>query len=482
MKREYFYIALAALLLPILARAVWFYRGVADRPEIATPDFASFAAPQPPVNSNASNEDVKQLNGVVVIDQVHGNQFSMTDIVPFTSAIQQRGGKIETLNDAYSLEYQLKYASAFVSISPSYQFTAFEVQSLKNFAERGGRILVFTDPTRNFISVDFVSGNPIAFGDSNAANSLLKGFDITVNNDYLYNTQKNEGNFRNVFFDQFGKSELTFGLKEIALYGTHSLESASGLILLGGSESNLSSSNDAYNPNHGGAVLSADGNVAAFGDATFLSSPYSTYTDNATLISNLADFALTGKQTITLQNFPYIFNGKTVNVYIAPDLNKNTSLITALSGLQSSLRFMNIEMRFVDEVPASGDTIIISTFSLDEDTQAIANKFDIEFGSSIKTVEFGEISSGGTGIFLFDTTSKGNTLVILAGSEDDVITMMGLASGGSINSCLIADNIAVCSVGFGDDFGGGFFEETPFEEFPSEEIPADVEATPTPSG
>ncbi|MFN3491748.1 MAG: hypothetical protein ACK40V_05965 [Anaerolineales bacterium] len=477
MKREYFYIALAALLLPILARTVWFYRGVTDRPEIATPDFSSFTAPQPTVNSNANNEDAKQLGGVVVIDQAHGNQFSMTEIAAFTSAIQQRGGKIETLNDTFSLDFQLKYASAFVSISPTYQFSTSEIQSLQNFAERGGRILVFTDPTRNFISVDLISGNPVAAGDSNAANSLLNIFDITVNNDYLYNTQENEGNFRNVFFNKFGKSELTFGLKEIALYGTHSLESASGLILLGGSESNLSSSNDAHNQNQGGAVLSEDGNVAAFGDFTFLSSPYNTYTDNAALISNLADFALTGKQTVTLQNFPYIFNGKTVNVYIAPDLNKNTSLITALSGLQSSLRFMNIEMRFVDEVPSSGDTIIISAFSLDEQTQTIANKFDIEFNSTIQTVEFGEVSGSGTGVFLFDSTAKGNTLVILAGSEDDVIAMMDLVSGGSLNSCLTAENVAVCSVGFGDNFGGGFFEETPFEEFPS-----DANATPTPSG
>lgn len=482
MKKEYFYIALAALLLPILVRAFWFYRGVVDRPEIATPDFASFTAPQAPVNNAVNDDDVEKLGGVVIIDQAHGNQFSMTDITPFTSAIQQRGGKIETLNDTFSLDFQLKYASAFISISPTSSYSAFEIQSLQNFAERGGKILVFTDPTRNFISIDFVSGNPIAFGDANAANSLLKFFDITVNNDYLYNTQENEGNFRNVFFDEFGKSELTFGLKEIALYGTHSLESASGLILLGGSESNLSSMNDAHNPNQGGAVLSQNGNVVAFGDFTFLSSPYNTYTDNATLISNLADFVLTSEQELTLQNFPYIFTDNTVNVYISPDLNKNTSLITALSGLQSSLRFGNIEINFVDEIPSSGDTIIISTFSLDEDTQAIANKFDVEFNSTIQTVEFGEISSSGTGIFLFDSTSQNNTLVILAGSEDDVIAMMGLVSSGSINSCLTSEHVAVCSVGFGDDFGGGFFEEESFEEFPSEEIPTDVEATPTPSG
>lgn len=481
MKKGYFYIALAALLLPLLIRTFWFYRGVVERPKIATPDFASFTIPKAPVNESA-NDEVKQLGGVVIIDQAHGNQFSMAEIAAFTSAIQQRGGKIETLSDSVSLDFQLKYANAFVSISPTSSFTALEIQALQNFAERGGKILVFTDATRNFISVDFVSGNPIAVGDSNAANSLLNVFDITVNNDYLYNIQENEGNFRNVLFNEFGKSELTFGLKEIALYGAHSVESASGLILLGGSESNLSSINDAHNPNHGGAVLSEDGNVVAFGDFTFLSSPYSKYTDNATLISNLADFALTGEQSLTLENFPYIFTGNTVKVYISSDLSKNTSLITALSGLQSSLRFRSIEMRLVDEVPSSGDTIIISTFLLDDDTQAIANKFDIEFNDAIETVEFGEVSRSGAGIFLFDSTNNRNTLVILADSSDDVIAMMNLASNDNIHSCLTADNIAVCSVGFGDDFGGGFFEETPFEEFPSEDIPTDAEATPTPSG
>ncbi|NJN79681.1 MAG: hypothetical protein HC797_03960 [Anaerolineales bacterium] len=402
----------------------------------------------------------------------------MTEIDSLTSAIQARGGKVETLGDAYSMEFQLKYASAFVSISPTISFTAFETQLLQNFVERGGKILVFTDPTRNFISVDFVSGNPTALGDANAANSLLNAFDISVNNDYLYNTQKSEGNFRNVFFDEFAKSELTFGLKEIALYGTHSMESASGLILLGGSESNLSSINDANNPNQGGAVLSADGNVVAFGDFTFLSSPYNAYTDNAILISNLADFALTSTQNITLQNFPYVFTGKTVSVFVAPDLNKNTDLITALSGLQNSLRFMNIEIEFVDEVPNSGDTIILSTYSLDDDTQALANKFDIEFGSSISTVEFGDVSSSGTGILLFDSTSKGNTLILLAGTSEDVIALMSVIGAGNINSCLTDNKIAVCSVGFGgDDF---YFESEIFEETPLEE--STPEATPTPSG
>lgn len=484
MKKEYFYIALAALLLPILVRAFWFYRGAADRPEIATPDFASFSAPEAPVNVSETDEEIPQLDGTVLIDTFHGNQFSMTEIASLTSAIQARGGKVEIAGDSFSLESQLKYAGAFVSISPSFTFSTYDVQLLQNFAGRGGKILVFTDATRNFIAFDFISGNPTALGDANAANSLLKVFDISINNDYLYNTQVNEGNFRNVFFDEFGKSELTFGLKEIALYGAHSVQTASGLILLESSESNRSSINDAHNPNQGGAVLNSEGNVVAFGDFTFLSSPYNTYTDNGTLISNLADFALAGEQSATLQNYPYVFNGNTLSVYLAPDLTKNTDMITALSGLQSAYRFQNIKLEFVDKIPTSGDAIIISSFLMDEDTQAIANKFDIEISDTISTVEFGNVNSGGMGALLLDATTRGNKLVLLAGTPEDVIALMGVVSSSNINSCLTSDRVAMCSVGFGgDDFFSEdefFFEDPLFEETPTDG--AFPEATPTPGG
>lgn len=486
MKKQWIYIALAALLLPILIRGLWFYRGTANRPEIATPDFASFSAPQAPVNVSETDEEVQQFGGAVLIDTAHSNLFSMTNIDSLMSAIQARGGKIEMATDAFSLQYQLKYASAFVTFSPTVPYGIYEIEALKNFAERGGKILAFTEATNNTIYVDYFSGAYTITSDANAANSLLREFDITVNNDYLYNTQNNEGNFRNVFFDEFGKSELTFGLTQIALYGTHSLETLSGTILLQGAETNLSSSNDAHDPNQGGAVLSESGNVVAFGDATFLSSPYNTYTDNAKLISNIADFALASKQTLTLQNLPYLFTDETVSVYLASDLSKDTSLITALASLQTSLRLMNVEAEFVDSIPSSGDTIILSTFSMDDKTQAIANKFGIEFGFSITTTDFGEVSGSGTGFILFDATSKGNTLILLAGSQDDLIALMGVASLGNISTCLSNEKMAVCSVGFGDSFSDSFFSddfgfEEPFlEGTPTPFIESTPEATPTP--
>ncbi|MBL8103123.1 MAG: hypothetical protein JNM02_11365, partial [Anaerolineales bacterium] len=285
MKKNLLYIALAALILPALLRGLWFYRGFTQRPDFSIPDFKSFSAPKAPFNPvDVNMEELKQNGGMVLMDTIHGNQFSMTEIESLAEAIKQRGGQIELLTDATLLEYKLRYANSFATFSPSVTYTVDEIRILKNFADRGGRLLVFTDATRYSLYYDYVSGNPITYGDVNAANPLLAPFGISINNDYLYNLEQNEGNFRNVLFDEFFKSELTFGLKQVALYGAHSVESPSGVILLRGTESTLSSANDANDPAQGGAALSADGNVIAFGDFTFLSSPYNNYADNTLLI------------------------------------------------------------------------------------------------------------------------------------------------------------------------------------------------------
>lgn len=485
MKKQFIYIALAALILPAIVRGVWYYRGFPQRNEIATPDFASFAAPEAPVKSPPeSNEQAAQVGGIVLFDTYHGNQFSLSEIEALTEVIKLRGGMIETYSDATALEYQLKYASAFISVSPSISFSTLETQILKAFAERGGRILVFTDATRNVVYYDYMSGNPIAYGDANAANSLLTAFGLSVNNDYLYNTTTNEGNFRNVLFEDFGKNELTFGLSQVALYGLHSVESPSGLILLRGTESTRSSANDAHDPGQGGAALSADGNVAAFGDFTFLSPPYNNYTDNAALISNLADFALAGGQSKSLANFPFLFKDEIVQVFVTPELTKTTELVSALGSLQSALRFMDVKVEFVDDIPSSGDAIIIGSFELTEDVEPFANQFDLELngGDYITTTEFGEIGRYGNGILLFAAATKGNTLVLLADTPEDTIALLGVLSSGSLYSCLTSDSVAVCSVGYGGDYYADTGSDTETTDETYTEGDATPEATPTPGG
>ena len=82
----------------------------------------------------------------------------------------------------------------------------------------------------------------------------------------------------------------------------------------------------------------------------------------------------------------------------------------------------------------------------------------------------------GTGIILLDATNKGTTLILLAGSPEDLISLIGVAGAGNINLCLTSAQVAVCSVGYGDVF----FEEPLFEETPLAESESTPEATPTP--
>lgn len=452
MKKNYLFIALAALLLPALLRGLFFYRGFPEQREFTIPDFASLEAPQAPVNPTGINpDDINQYSGTVLFDVIHGNQFTMAEVESLTEAITQRGGRVELHNDSTTLEYKLKYANAFVTISPFTAFTVDEIRIIKNFTRRGGRLLVFTDATRNSIYFDLNSGNPIALGDVNAVNPLLSPFGISINNDYLYNLERSEGNFRNIFFGDFGKNELTFGLREVALYGTHSVESPSGLILLRGTESTLSSANDANDPAQGGAALSEDGNVAAFGDLTFMSSPYSDYADNASLISNLADFALSAQQTVTLEKFPFVFNEKTVRVYLAPDIIKTAEVVAALGRLQASLKFMNIEIDFVNEFPEDGDALIISSFVPDETITPLVERFDLvlENGSEyVNAPGFGDIGIYGNSVILLDTTSKGNKIILLANSLEDAIYLVDTLKTGYLSGCIVQEKIAVCSTGY----------------------------------
>ncbi len=476
MKKNLIFIALAALILPAILRGLWFYRGIVQRPEITTPDFESLHAPEAPFNPITLNaDDIKQYDSMVLIDGIHGNQFSMTEIESLAGAIKQRGGQLTLLNDVALLEYHLKHASAFITISPSVAFTADEIRILKSFADRGGRLLVFTDATRYSLYYDYVSGNPLTLGDVNAANPLLAPFGISVNNDYLYNLEENEGNFRNVYFDEFAKSELTFGLKEVAFYGTHSVESPSGLILLRGTESTLSSANDANDPAQGGAALNADGNVIAFGDFTFLSSPYENYTDNATLIGNLADFALSSEQKITLNNFPFLYTDNTVQVYLSSDLTKTAEMVAALGRLQAAWRAMNFTVEFVDEVPQDGDAIIFGTFVPAEELTPLVNKFDltIEDGSEFVTVPgFGDIGIYGNGVLLFDASNKGNKLTLLANSED-IVYLVDTLTSGYLSGCLLQETTAVCSIGYGSSSYG-------VEETSTDTTDSTGEATPGP--
>src|SRR3972149_3152419 len=192
MTKNKIWIAVGILVLPLLVRALWFYPGITSRPKIATPDYASFTIPQPPLETPIADEHIKQLGGVVIMDSIHANQYQPGEVEYLKEQIEIRGGKLEFLSDPTLLESRLKYASAYVVISPSVAFSPVEMNLIKAFVERGGRLLAFSDATRGIAYSDFFTGTTTVYPDTYAVNPLLEIFGITVNNDYLYNLTKNE--------------------------------------------------------------------------------------------------------------------------------------------------------------------------------------------------------------------------------------------------------------------------------------------------
>ena len=487
MNRKWIWIALAVFVLPIAARALWFFPGYYSRAEaVQTPDYSAMQLSSAPTRAAAPEADAQQMGGRVVFDAAHSNQYQQSEVQALTGALGGRGAQVEFDMDYGMLEARLRYASAYVTIAPNAYFSSDEIRSLTAFVERGGRLAVFTDATRGTLYYDYNTGSESLFADSNAVNPLLAPHGITVNNDYLYNLQENEGNFRNVLFEQFAKNEVTFGLKQVALYGTHSVGTASGQVLLTGGDQTFSSLTDAHDPLEGGAALSADGNVLVFGDFTFLHAPYNEVADNSTLIANIADFLLGGTRKAELANFPFVFSSKTVQVLPTSEVQMTAEMVGALGRMQSSLHFLNVDLKMVEEAPRSGDLLVLGTFTQSDDLTPFLKGFNLtaeDFSSYIEVPGFGKVGRTGNGLLLFKTSDQGNTLVLLADTTDDVTILLDTLSSG-LYGCVIQGDIGVCSIGYGGSFSDGssggdyYYDTTPTPYAPEGE----GSPTPTPAG
>ncbi len=471
--------AIALFLLPILARYFWMNAfPFIYQPNVTTPKFEQAVIPEPPsASAPVSLPEAGQAAGqVVLIDFAHSNQFLINEIEPLTRALTSRGAITEIHTGEEMLEKKLRYASAYIILSPLSLFSADEIRTVERFVANGGRLLVFTDPTRGMAFFDY------SYPDIDSANLLLSSTGIAFSGDYLYNQSDNEGNFRNVKFTQFGEHPLTENLATVVLYGTHSVSTGNGKILLPASPKTLSSLTD-KGGDLAGMVLSADGNVLAAGDFTFMTTPFFSVADNAQLVERVAEFALGGERQPSLANFPYIFQGKTSLVTLG-ETQLTSSLLAQISYLQGTFKQQNVQLTLSDKRGPTNN-ILIGTYEESEDILSIIRKLDLEIDESYEFVtvpEIGQVSLAGTGALLLETNEKGNTLIMLADSSDNLEILLGLFYQGELSGCVVQDNIGICSLGESDYYEDEYYEDEYYEEEYEEEPTGEPEMTPTPAG
>jgi hypothetical protein len=498
MKRYRAILALGAFILPFVLRSLWFYQGIYRVQEpISTPDYANIELPIPPTgNETIIPGDLSAEGKTILFDLAHSNQFNIGELEEFIAGLRDSGAGIEFVQGSFggdepTLAERFKYADAYVVIAPQAGFSNPSVQEIARFVERGGRILVISDPTRSisFSTSDSYRSNE----DVVASNSLLAAFDIVFSEDYVYNLIHNEGNYRNVIFQDFSEDDLTVDLNSVAFYGSRSISSLTGKPLIMGDEQTLSSRTDT-----GGdlsvAVRSPDGNVLAIGDLTFLTNPYDQVADNSQFIHNIAQFLLEGERQRDLTDFPFVFT-QPISILITDTFSLAAETIQTISKSHRALSALGYSISYSSEDPPNSDLIILSPFEVDDAILPYLEPIEglkLPQGaedSLLSVPGFDELSPAGIGLLLLVQTEERTVLIFMADTAENLLSLAEKIGDGNLDHCLVQEQAAICKVGpgegfeFGQDLNGeGFnfeFDDSLLDNFPLEEpaLP-----TPTPVG
>jgi hypothetical protein len=498
MRRYRAIFALGAFILPIAFRSLWFYQGIYRVQEpISTPDYGSIELPIPPIGSQPLVPTELSSEGkTILFDLAHSNQFNIGELEEFIAGLRESGARIEFVQGSFggdepALAERFKYADAYVVIAPQVDFSHSSIQEIARFVERGGRILVISDPTRSssFSTSESYRSNE----DVVAVNSLLATFDIVFSEDYVYNLIHNEGNYRNVLFREFSDDDLTVDLNTVAFYGSRSISSLTGKPLIIGDEQTLSSRTDT-----GGnlyvAVRSQDGNVLAIGDLTFLTNPYDQVADNIQFIHNITQFLLGGERQRDLTDFPFVFT-QPISILITDTFSLAAETIQTISTSQRALSALGYSVSYSSEDPPNTDLIILSPFDVDdailsylEPIEGLVLPQDAEDGF-LNAPGFDELSPTGIGLLLLTQTEERTVLIFMADTAENLLSLADKIEDGNLAHCLVQAHAAICKVGpgegfeFGQDLNGeGFnfeFDDSLLDNFPLEEPTLPV---PTPAG
>lgn len=445
-------LAVAFFLVPIAARYLAYYDyRTTYQPQVTRPDFAALQLPEPPTPSASLPAAVQPVSAgkVVLFDSAHSNQYAPNEVEPLITALHARGGRVEFHDGSQPLAAHLKYASAYVIFSPASPFMVEELLAIQQFVASGGRLLVFADPTRSLFSYDIFMDTVSVSPDVNYLNPVLAPYGLAIVNDYLYNLQDNEGNFRNVKFGQFAENPLTAGLKMVVFYGVHSVQAGNGTALIRSDRNTYSSLTDrasTYTP----MALSENGRVLAAGDFSFLTPPFSQIADNAALLGAIASFALEGERTPSLVNFPYLFR-RPVSLVILGNLKLETNLLQPIARLQNALEMVNLPLQVREKAADGTDVLLLGTLEDEEAIAAYIKPFGITLRQDEDTGEtlleikgLGQINAAESGLLLFSTGARANTLVLLAPNPKMLPELVSLTASGQLSSCVVQGSLGIC--------------------------------------
>jgi len=312
-------IVLAGIIVVVLGRGFFFYSGFYTPPLIEMPTYEAIAVPAAPSTEFA--DVYEEGEGIVLIDLAHDNAFDIEELNVLTLRLISRGLTIKFFNVGDDLERELlgkeeleeelpveeepldeeeellmeeepldeeeeelpveeepldeeeelPVPTAFIIICPQIEFSEDERETIDEFVNNGGKLLLIADPTRR-----------------GEMNSLSLDFGLIFEPDYLYNMKENDANYRNIFVTEFKENPISKNLEKITLYTVGSISSVeAGIAFVDENTfSSLIETRKGLSP----IALAQESKVLAIYDLTFITEPHNGILDNNQLISNIADW------------------------------------------------------------------------------------------------------------------------------------------------------------------------------------------------
>ena len=295
-------IVLIGILVVMVGRGLFYYSGFYQAPPSELPSYEHIAVPAAP--STEFSDVYEKGEGIILIDLAHNNAFDKEELNVLILRLVSRGLTIKFFNPEDDLkrellgkveeeeplveeeeeplveeeeeplveeEEELPRADAFIVVCPQSEFSKEEGETIDEFVNNEGKLLLIADPTK-----------------SSQINSISLQFGLIFEADYLYNMKENEINYRNIFVAEFKETEITKNIEKIALYTTGSISSAdSGIAFV---DENTFSSLIETRKRLSPIALAQESEVLAIYDLTFITEPYNGILDNNQLIANIADW------------------------------------------------------------------------------------------------------------------------------------------------------------------------------------------------
>ncbi len=294
-------------------------------PAVATPALAVTPIPTATpiqIAAAAGLPDAQLARGPVVVDLAHFSLIERAKFQPLTSALAEYSldlrfwlPTVDTSNikgiadfpdQSADLSKQLSDASGLVVISPFFLYTPAEIAVVERFMADGGRLLIISDPD---VESDSASDT----------NQLASVFNVVFNDDYLYDTVKNDENFTYFFQGEFDDQAADLAGSRIAFYGGRSIGGAvepqvrSAATTLSSVRNGLTSFNTVVLG--GSPATGSSGHVLAMSDFDVLTDPYVTRYDNRRMLQFVTDFLAGAARENNIADFPS-FLGKEVALAI----------------------------------------------------------------------------------------------------------------------------------------------------------------------